>query len=326
MFKSFISLNAGDGQRPSGLLRITMNSLCRAISKNLSVLLFLTLCYSPAEAGQEIVAVQSIRIRPYEEAIEGFRSVCNARMNRLVLRELQGRDVVDKINEIRPEMVLAIGMDALLRVKMVKEIPVVYLMVLNPRSALDCDNITGVCMDISQKEQLTSVCRVLPNVKNIGLLYDPARTGHFAERAQHAATEIGIKLIANRIDRPMDVPLTVNGMKGKIDLFWMLPDLTVITPETVEFLLLFSLENEIPVLAFSEKYVELGALMSIGIDAFDIGRQAGEMAQEILSGRDVKRVQPVDARKSVISINMKIAEKLGIVINKKMIKNVKIVN
>jgi putative ABC transport system substrate-binding protein len=267
-----------------------------------------------------------MRIRPYEEAIEGFRSVCNARMNRLVLRELQGRDVVDKINEIRPEMVLAIGIDALLRVKMVKEIPVVYLMVLNPRSALDCDNITGVCMDISQKEQLTSVCRVLPNVKNIGLLYDPARTGHFAERAQHAATEIGIKLIANRIDRPMDVPLTVSGMKGKIDLFWMLPDLTVITPETVEFLLLFSLENEIPVLAFSEKYVELGALMSIGIDAFDIGRQAGEMAQEILSGRDVKRVRPVDARKSVISINMKIAEKLGIVINKKMIKNVKIVN
>ncbi|MDL1978190.1 MAG: ABC transporter substrate-binding protein [Deltaproteobacteria bacterium] len=303
-----------------------MNSLCRAISKNLSVLLFLTLCYGPTEAGQEIVAVQSMRIRPYEEAIEGFRSVCNARMNRLVLRELQGRDVVDKINEIRPEMVLAIGMDALLRVKMVKEIPVVYLMVLNPRSALDCDNITGVCMDIPQKEQLTSVCRVLPNVKNIGLLYDPVRTGHFAERAQHAATEIGIKLIANRIDRPMDVPLTVNGMKGKIDLFWMLPDLTVITPETVEFLLLFSLENEIPVLAFSEKYVELGALMSIGIDAFDIGRQAGEMAQEILSGRDVKRVQPVDARKSVISINMKIAEKLGIVINKKMIKNVKIVN
>jgi len=267
-----------------------------------------------------------MRIRPYEEAIEGFRSVCNARMNRLVLRELQGRDVVDKINEIRPEMVLAIGIDALLRVKMVKEIPVVYLMVLNPRSALDCDNITGVCMDIPQKEQLTSVCRILPNVKKIGLLYDPVRTGLFAERAQHAATEIGIKLIANRIDRPMDVPLTVNGMKGKIDLFWMLPDLTVITPETVEFLLLFSLENEIPVLAFSEKYVELGALMSIGIDAFDIGRQAGEMAQEILSGRDVKRVQPVDARKSVISINMKIAEKLGIVINKKMIKNVKIVN
>ncbi len=72
--------------------------------------------------------------------------------------------------------------------------------------------------------------------------------------------------------------------------------------------------------------MELGALMSIGIDAFDIGRQAGEMAQEILSGRDVKGVQPVDARKSVISINMKIAEKLGIVINKKMIKNVKIVN
>jgi len=104
-------------------------------------------------------------------------------------------------------------------------------------------------------------------------------------------------------------------MKEKIDAFWMLPDITLITPETVKFLLLFSFENNIPLLAFSEKYVEAGAFMSTGIDAFDMGIQAGELANEILSGRGAKDVQQVCARKVVVSTNLMIARKLGINLN-----------
>ena len=44
-----------------------------------------------------------------------------------------------------------------------------------------------------------------------------------------------------------------------------------------EFPFLFFLENKIPILTFAEKYVEIGALISIGIDVFDMGRQAGEI-------------------------------------------------
>jgi putative ABC transport system substrate-binding protein len=97
----------------------------------------------------------------------------------------------------------------------------------------------------------------------------------------------------------------------------------VVTPETVEILLLFSLENQIPVITFSEKYVELGALMSIGIDAFDIGVQAGEMAQEILAGRNVKVIPHADARSAVVAINIKIAKKLGINIPEDVIARAK---
>lgn len=108
-------------------------------------------------------------------------------------------------------------------------------------------------------------------------------------------------------------------MKEKIDAFWMLPDITVITPETVKFLLLFSFENNIPLLAFSEKYVEAGAFMSTGIDAFYMGHQAGEMANKILSGRVVKDVQQVYARKLIVSTNLMIARKLGVNLNIAMI-------
>lgn len=288
--------------------------------------MFLILCHGLAEAGHEIVAVQSIRVAPYEEAIKGIESVCDAKITRLVVSELEGADVVKKIDEIKPDLVLAIGMDALSRVKTIKNIPIVYLMVLNPQFILSGENITGVSMNIPQETQLITFLKVLPDSKAIGLLYDPNKTGYLVKRIREAAGKSSITLIAKGIHSPRDAPSLIPDMKGNIDLFWMLPDITVITPETVEFLLLFSLENQIPILTFSDKYVELGALMSIGIDPFDIGSQAGEMAKKILSGRDVKDVQRVDARKAVISINLKIARKLGIAIDEKIIKGARIIN
>ena len=66
--------------------------------------------------------------------------------------------------------------------------------------------------------------------------------------------------------------------------------------------------------------------MSVGIDAFDIGIQAGEMAEKILSGRDIMNARQVDARKAVISINLKVAKTLGIPIDEKIIRKARIIN
>jgi putative ABC transport system substrate-binding protein len=292
----------------------------------LSIVLFLMLLQGVAEAEQEIAALQSIKVAPYEQAVEGVKSVCGAKMKRIVISELKGADVAEQIFRIKPDMVLAIGMAALSKVKVIKDIPVVYLMVLNPQSILsEEENITGVSMNMPQEKQLRILREALPEVKRIGILYDPERTGPFVRSAQDAARRIGIKLVAMEVHSPREVPSSLNAMRGEIDIFWMLPDLTVITPETVEIFLMLSLEDNIPILTFSEKYVELGALLSIGIDAFDIGRQAGEMANAILSGKDVEGIKPVYAKKAVISVNLKVARKLGIRIDEKIVENARVV-
>lgn len=296
------------------------------MKKLFTTLLFLIFCHELAEAGQEIIAVQSVRVAPYEEAIKGFESTCDANIKRFIISESEETDVVRKINKLRPDLVLAIGMEALLRVKRIKHTPIVYLMVHKLQSGLCEENITGISMNISQEQQLRTFLRVLPDFKRIGLLYDPDRTGHLVKKARAAAGKTGIRLIAKEIHNSREAPSLIMDMRGKIDAFWMLPDLTVIIPETVEFLLLFSIENKVPILTFSEKYAELGALMSLSIDPFDIGTQAGEMAKKILSGSDVKNVQRVDARQGVISINLKIARKLGITVDAKSIRGARVVN
>ena len=286
------------------------------MKKLLTALFFLVLCHGLAEAGQEIVAVQSIRVNPYEEAMKGFRSVCHSKLQRIVISELQGKDLSREIKMSRPDMLVAIGRDALYEIRRIRNIPIVYLMVLNPRSVLSGEkNITGVSMNIPPDRQLMALMDILPHTKDIGLLYDPDRTGPFVAEARYAARRAGITLMAREIHNSRDAPSFIMDMRERIDVFWMLPDITVMTPETLEFLLLFSIKHRIPLLAFSEKYLELGAFISTGIDAFDIGAQAGEMANKILSGREVKHVRHAHARKLVVSTNLMIAGKLEIPLN-----------
>jgi putative ABC transport system substrate-binding protein len=286
------------------------------------VLFLLMLCHGWAEARPEIVVVQSGEVKPFGEAVRGFERTCDAHLQRIIISQWQGGDVVREIKWRRPDVVLAVGGNALSRVKSIKDIPIVYVMVLNPHLSLSGEeNITGVSMNIPPNRQLQALVQTLPRAKRVGLLYDPEKTGSLVEEARQAAREMDIVLTAKAIRHAGDAAPCAVEMKGDIDVFWMLPDVTVMTPETVEFLLLFSMKYRIPLLAFSEKYLDMGAFISTGIDAFDMGAQAGEMANKILSGRQVKHVQQALARKYVVSTNLMIAGKLGIGLNLAMTSN-----
>ncbi len=287
---------------------------------------FLTLATGSAEAGQKVLAVVSVPVAPYEQAIKGFEHACGVEVQRLLISDQKDKDVLKKISEIRPDMVLAVGRDALLIARRVKTIPIVYSMVLNPQSLVAGENtISGVSMNLPPEKQLRELVKVIPALRTVGLLYDPVQSGAFVQGVRDAAAKMDVGLVATAIRRPRDVPQFINGMKGRVGVFWMLPDITVVTPETVESLLLFSLEHRVPILTFSEKYLEMGAMLSIGIDPFDIGAQAGEMAQKIFSGSKVREVRHVDARKALLSVNLKIAAQLGIVIDQKVVGNTNVI-
>jgi len=279
----------------------------------------------PAYCGSEIVVLQGIRVKPYAEALEGFAAVCGCRLKEMVLSEMPEVNVSRKIDGLKPRMVLALGMQGLAEARKIRDIPVVYLMVLNPQAMLAGEsNITGVSMHIPPEKQLAALADALPFKTNIGLLYDPDRSALFVENARQAAAQMGLNLVARQIRDARQAPDLILGLQDKIDVFWMLPDVSVATPETVEFLLLFSFENKVPIFSFSEKYVEMGAFMSMDIDARDMGRQAGEMAAAILAGTDVDRIEPVYAARAVVSTNVMIARKMGINLTLAMTSGVKI--
>ena len=65
----------------------------------------------------------------------------------------------------------------------------------------------------------------------------------------------------------------------------------------------------------------MGALVSLDINAYDIGRQAWGISDRILSGTDISRINKVYAKKIDTSINPTIAHNFGVIpIGNKLIK------
>jgi len=260
--------------------------------------------------------LQSMRIKPYDVAFDGFKSLCTAKIKRVVTSGMGASETVREVRSVNPSLIVTIGMDALAKVRNVKDIPVIYLMVLDPLQLIGGDdNVTGVGMRIPAERQLAELHKVLPQVKRVGVLYDPARTGSFIREAQAAARTMGIDLLVREAHEPKNALAALQWMRGKVELFWMPPDVGVVTQETVNLLLLSATESSIPVFTFSGKYVERGAILSLEADPHDMGRQAGEMAKRALAGADVRDITPLPARNFIITINLKVANKLGIKVN-----------
>jgi putative ABC transport system substrate-binding protein len=276
----------------------------------------------PSVTAGGLMVVQSLQIKPYNEALRGFKSACTGTTRVVASAEQSEANIVEKVRRHRPDLILAIGLDALAKVKNIRDVPIVYLMVMNPQSLVqDTGNIAGVSMNIQPERQLSIVRQVLPHARKIGLPFDPDKSGAFVRKLQAAAQASGIELVTRKVHNARETAAALDDFeRGKIDALWLPPDTTVINPGTVDLLILTALENRIPVYTFSDKYVEKGALFCLEVDAAEAGRQAGELANRILAGTAVKNIENVDARGGILTVNLIVAKKLGIPINGDVIK------
>lgn len=291
----------------------------------LLILLYLFSC-APACANGDILVIQSLAIKPYNVALQGFRSVCDNNSQKFISSELSEADLLGKVRKAKPAMILALGQDALVKARGIRDVPIVYLMVLNPQSLVrESANITGVSMNIAPERQLSHLRQVLPHARKIGLLFDPGKSGVFVGKARNAAEKTDIELVTKAVHSSREAVTAIEGMKGKVDALWLLPDTTVVNPATIDLLLLSTIDNRIPVLIFSEKYVEKGALMSLEIDPAEAGKQAGEMANRIMSGERVNNIKEEDAKGSIMTVNMIVAKKLGISVNGNVLKQARVI-
>ena len=290
------------------------------------LVLILLLCTVSAAAHPLAFAILGYDVKPYQDAAQGFESISRSDVHPFVLSENKGVDVLESIRREKADILIPVGLGALTSVSNIRDIPIVYMMVPENISGTPLSKrTTGINMNVDPAVVFDIVQKALPDVENIGLLYNPLKTGLQVERAQSVLKGTHIRLVSETISRPGDISKKLKALKPRIDAFWMLPDVTLMTPETIEILMIFSLENKIPIITFSEKYVKMGALLSIGSDPYDMGRQAGEMADRILNGADIADIPCEYARKPVVTVNKKVMKKLRIWVDMDRLKNANIV-
>ena len=297
------------------------------VIKLIVLLISLTLLLSNSSASAAgLLVVQSFRIPPYDTAVQGFSSAIDRKITRLVSSEMKEKDLLRKVRTERPDLILAIGLDALSKVKHQRDVPIIHLMVPNsPSLHPEGANFTGIGMYVAPEKQLSSFHQLLPDINKIGILFDPAKSGAFVRKARASASAMGIELIAREVHTAKDATSALEGIRARIQALWIVPDSTVINPGTAELLLLSALESRIPVLAFSEQYAGKGALLSLELDAYGLGRQAAGIAERILAGERAGNIAEADAQGATIVVNLIVAKKLGIAVSSEHLAKTKVI-
>lgn len=282
------------------------------------------LSYAAGSYAAEIAVIKSMDILPYSEALEGFKEVVPASFREFSIEDSDARAAAaSSLRRREPDLIFAIGTEALrLAKEELKGIPVVFAFVLTPEAVIGKNrpDITGVNMNIPPVEQFKALLRILPGAKRIGVIYDQAKTQKLINEGLEDIRSLGLTLITYGITTKPEAINAVAKMKGKVDALWLVPDTTVLTPEFLEHLLLFSFGNRVPIIGLSDKHVRNGALFALSFDYEDIGRQAGEIANRILKSGEIEGIPIRKPRRSKLSLNLNTAEKIGITVPKAVIK------
>jgi putative ABC transport system substrate-binding protein len=269
----------------------------------------------PADAFNVIV-VKSADLRPYQDALRGFRDACNCDAQEV---KLEGDDGEESILRKSPDAVVAVGTTVFKKVRAIEDVPVIYAMVMPSEAALSLrPNISGVSMDISPETYIYTMKELFPRAKKIGLLYDPQHTAAFVAEAEKAARAAGLDLVDKQVRDPREIPGLLDKMRGTIDVLWMVPDATIAAAEAVDYLLHFSFQNSVPIFSFSKKYVEMGAVAALDVDPYDMGAQAGEIVNRLSAGKT--GAIRAWARASHLTVNPKVAAKMGLKIRDEITK------
>jgi putative ABC transport system substrate-binding protein len=266
----------------------------------------------------EIAILQSSDIPAYHEAISGFKATVP---NTTIYTEYDlqsdlalGKKLARKIRASDASLVLAVGLKAALAAKQeILDIPIVYMMVMDPQKhQLAAPNMAGTTLDVPVDRQLQIIRSFLPNVRRLGALYDPQKSASKVKEANQSASAHAFALQARPVDSERDVPQQLRAALSHDEALWLLPDSTVITNESVRFILESALERRIPVIGFSPEFTRLGALISISLHYREVGRETGALARRLLDGDRSLLTKSVPIERVKITVNLKTAKFFGL--------------
>lgn len=205
---------------------------------------------------------------------------------------------------------------------MTKDIPVVISAVTDPaESGLVADNaapggnVTGASDLTPVADQISLLKQLIPDAKTVGVLYCSAESNSAiqAQMAKEACEANGLEAVDFTVSSTNEIQTVVESMVGKVDAIYAPTDNTI--ANGMATVAMIANDNGLPVICGESGMVESGGLATYGIDYYQLGYMAGEMAVDILVNGTNPGDIPVgylSADKCEFAVNEETAAKLGI--------------
>ena len=236
--------------------------------------------------------------------------------------------IAQRFGQNNPDLVLAIATpSAQTAAKVINNSPVLITAVTDPVEAGIVENmeepggnITGTTDMNPVAKQLELIKEFLPEVQKIGVLYNSGEVNSVVQVkiAKKKAEKMGVELKEATVSNSSEVSLAASSLVDTVDAIYVPTDNIIVS--AMPTVLQIAHNRKVPVFASENNSVEQGAIATLGIDYYQLGKQTGKMAAKILNGAEPGKMAVQSSDELKLYINKKSAEEINLEIPKKLLE------
>jgi len=206
-----------------------------------------------------------------------------------------------------------------------KDIPIVFATVIDPVKAKVIGkydkpggNVTGVSDAPPIAQQLRLIREILPSLKKLGFIYNPSLDSSKAtlEWINEQGKLLGIEVVESPAPTANEIIPAARKLVGKVDAIFIPNDTTVVA--SIEAIVKIGEETKTPIFTGETRGVERGGIASVGLNYTEVGRLAGHMVAEVLSGKKPGDIDAIIAYQKLpnldVYVNKRSASAMGVAI------------
>lgn len=183
--------------------------------------------------------------------------------------------------------------------------------------------VTGVSDLTPVDKHMALIKEIVPNAKALGVIYNLGEANSVAlvDLVKNYAPGLGMKVVEAASPKSADVQTAMRSLVGKVDAVYLPTDNTVIS--ALEGVIKIASQTDIPVIAADTDSVKRGAIAALGFNYYDVGRQTGVMAAQVLSGTAPSDIPVQGVDKTELYINLSAASAMGVELPNSVIERAK---
>ncbi len=278
-------------------------------------------------------ALDATRQGIYDElASQGFEP---GKQMKWVYESAQGNvslaaQIAQRFVGMKPDAVVALGttvsQSACKETKETK-IPVIFSSVTDPKSAKLVGDlckpearVTGVSNFIQLNDQFALFKKVIPSLKTLGIIYNAGEANSTAllNEIQKVAKALNIEIAVAPAQKTSEVEAAARSLIDKVDALFISNDNTALS--ALDAIVKVSNEAKIPLFVSDVDIVHKGALLALGPNQYELGRQTGQMVARVLRGEKIQNIPVAFPEKIELFLNLKAAQAIGLAIDDQIIQ------
>jgi putative tryptophan/tyrosine transport system substrate-binding protein len=267
-----------------------------------------------AAAAPPVAVVVSDDVPAYAQPAEAALAALADRASawRIRGRELDGNAVGARLAADPPEVVLAFGAKAAwIARRYLPDTPLVYAGVRDPaRYGVVGSRVTGVQMGVAPETFLSQFVSFFPDAGTIGVLLGPGTSAERERALTRAAEEVGVKLVPQRVAAAREVRGALHRAPA-LDALWMIPDTTLLSPNTWRSVLEETQRRRIPLLVDTTVLVRAGGAFAVVPDPDAVAAAAVAQVERLLAGELPSDVEVATAEGRLVAVNVRALEQVG---------------